>query len=554
MPPAPRPPVPPPPSRQRGGAGSQPTPPAAALPPVVTPRPQVVGAIDQGTQSTRFFLYDGTGSPVCSHQVELEQIYPRAGWCEHDPTAILAGVAAAVEGCLAKAPAGVEVVALGITNQRETTVVWDRATGAPLHNAVVWHDTRTSDLCREIEADVGKEHFRLSTGLPVSTYFSAVKVKWMMEQVPGVQEALHAGTALVGTVDSWLLWNLTGGPAGGRHVTDVTNASRTLLMDLRRLAWDEQACGYFGIPPACLPRIVSNAEEYGRVASGPLAGVPVTGCLGDQQAATLGQRCRAGEAKNTYGTGCFLILNTGPEVVQSRHGLLTTVAFQLGAGAPADYGLEGAVAVAGAGISWLKNNLGLISEPAESESLARTVEDSAGVYFVPAFSGLLAPHWREDARGVIVGLTQYTTRAHICRAMLDAMAFQTKEVINAMEQDSRLAMTALRVDGGATQNALLMQIQADVLGVPVVRPENAETTSRGAAFAAGLAVGFYSREDVFSEAGGERARDTVFQPRMERRARAAAFSGWLDAVERSLGLAPGSRPPRASGGGARHGA
>ncbi|CAG9463573.1 unnamed protein product [Pedinophyceae sp. YPF-701] len=506
---------------------------------------EVVGAIDQGTQSTRFFLYSKDAKPLVSHQVPLTQHSPQPGWCEQDPADIIESVYKAIDGCMAEAKSklgDVKIVAIGLTNQRETTVAWDRNTGAPLCRAIVWHDTRTSDIAhRACDAFLtGHEHFRVKTGLPISTYFSALKIKWMMENVPEVAAAVAEGRCLFGTVDSWVVYNLT----GGVHVTDVTNASRTLLMGIESLAWEEDLCKWWGVPMETLPRIASCAEELGRVASArvppALAGVPVAGCIGDQQAAALGQRCHEGQAKCTYGTGAFLLLNTGTRLVRSRNGLLTTPAFQLGKGVAAQYALEGAIGVAGQGISWLKDNMEIISSPAESETLAASVPDSGGVYFVPAFGGLLAPHWRDDARGVLIGMTLNTRRAHVVRAMLDAIAMQTREVLDAMRLDAAAGggagadLDQLRVDGGATANSLLMQITADALGHAVVRPAHQETTSLGAAFAAGLAVGFYTPEGVFNR---RVEGDTVFTPQVSDAQRVAMTAAWKVAIERSLGLA-----------------
>ncbi|GFR41737.1 hypothetical protein Agub_g2490 [Astrephomene gubernaculifera] len=496
-----------------------------------------IAALDQGTQSTRVFLFDKDCNPLASHQVDLPQIYPQAGWCEHDPLEIWRTVLE----CLSKAwelgqqqmaASGrppLRMLGLGITNQRETTVVWSRTTGRPLHNAIVWLDTRTSDLCgRLAEQHGGRDAFRGITGLPISPYFSATKYLWLYDHVPEVRAAVDCGDAAVGTVDSWLIWQLTGGAGGGVHVTDVTNASRTLLMDLDSLDWHPPTLAAFRCPREVLPRIVSNAEVYGTITANrhnghregyngrngdqdhPLAafeGVPIAGSLGDQMAAVLGQRCRPGEAKNTYGTGCFMLLNTGGRRIASTHGLLTTLAFKLGPGQPANYALEGSVAVAGLGVSWLRDNLGLIGSAGESGELAASVKDTGGVYFVPAFSGLLAPRWRADARGVLIGMTSFTTRAHVVRAMLEAICFQSREVLDAMRQDAGLqgGLAALRVDGGAAANDLLMQLQADLLQVPVLRPAFRETTSLGAALAAGLAVGFWSEEEIFASAASPAA-------------------------------------------------
>ncbi|KAL4421980.1 hypothetical protein ABPG77_011003 [Micractinium sp. CCAP 211/92] len=501
-----------------------------------------IGAIDQGTQSTRFFLYDAQCRPLASAQVEFPQVYPHAGWVEQDPMAIWASVQEAVRQAMEQARGEfpqLTVRAVGITNQRETTLVWDRSTGQPLHNAIVWLDNRTSGVCHAMAQQLGSQnYFRPVTGLPISTYFSAYKLKWLLDNVPAVAAAAADGRAMFGTVDSWLIYQLTGGVDGGLHITDVSNASRTNLMDLRTLSWHEPTLRLFGVPPAMLPQIRSNAEVYGTVkAEGPLKGVPIAGCLGDQQAAMMGQRCAVSEAKNTYGTGCFMLLNTGPELVQSSHGLLSTLAFQLGAGAAPHYALEGSIAIAGQGISWLRDRMGFIASAAESEAVAGSVPDSGGVYFVPAFGGLLAPWWQDDARGVIVGLTQYSTKAHIVRAMLEAICFQTRDVLEAMQADSGTArLPVMFVDGGASQNDLLMQMQADILQVPVRRPAHLETTSLGAALAAGIGMGMLTAEQAFTDlkhnTGG-----TLFQPRITPAAASRRHAKWKLAVERSFALA-----------------
>lgn len=442
----------------------------------------------------------------------------------------------AIKETLDKAGGKYRVVAVGLTNQRETTVAWDKTTGKALTPAIVWSDVRTAPVCRAIQSTIGgKDGLRDVTGLPVSTYFSAYKLRWMVENVPEVAAALEAGRLMFGTVDSWVLYNLTGGVDGGVHVTDVSNASRTSLMDIERRVWDRSAIELFGFEKVHLPEIRSNAERYGEFASGPLRGVPLCGCLGDQQAAVLGQRCAVGEAKNTYGTGCFMLLNTGTKATPSKQGLLTTVAYQLGADAPAEYALEGAIAVAGQGVSWLRDNLGLFADAAESESVAGSVPTSGGVYLVPAFGGLLAPWWRDDARGVLVGLTQYTTKAHVVRAMLEAIAFQTVDVLRAMEADSGQKLSRLAVDGGATGNSLLMQIQADLIQSTVARPANQETTSMGAAIAAGIAVGYYDRDKVFATKGDD-SDYTVFEPRISAAAADKRHGKWKLAVERALAL------------------
>ena len=498
---------------------------------------KVVAALDQGTTSTRCLLVNHGGEVVASHQIEHAQIYPKPGWVEHDPGEIWRKTQDVVRLALEKAGATPEtVVAVGITNQRETTVVWDRKTGAPFHPAIVWQDMRTDKLCRQLAEEGGQDRFRAQTGLPLATYFSGPKIRWMLDEVDGLREAAERGDALFGNMDTWLIWNLTGGPDGGAHVTDVTNASRTQLMNLETLHWDPEILSIMEIPEAMLPEIrpSSDPSHYGSThADGPFGGVvPVCGDLGDQQAALYGQTCFApGEAKNTYGTGCFLLLNTGEEMVASRSGLLTTVAYQIGENAPV-YALEGSVAIAGALVQWLRDNLQLISSAPEVEALARAAEDNGGMYLVPAFSGLFAPHWRSDARGVMVGLTRFIRKEHVARASLEATAYQTKDVLDAMRKDSNVELTALKVDGGMVVNELLMQFQSDMLDVPVVRPKVNETTSLGAAYAAGLAVGFWKSEDELRE---NWAVDKEWSPKMADDERARLYSGWEKAVERSLG-------------------
>jgi glycerol kinase len=496
-----------------------------------------VGALDQGTTSTRFMVFDHSGAVVAIDQREHEQIYPKPGWVEHDPLEIWARCQEVTHGALAKAGIGAaDLVAVGITNQRETTVVWDRRTGQPIHNAIVWQDTRTSELIAELARDGGQDRFRSKVGLPLATYFSGPKVRWILEAVPGAQARAEAGDLLFGTVDSWVIWNLTGGAGGaggsgeGAHVTDVSNASRTMLMDLRTLDWDDDMLSVIGVPRQMLPIIRSSSQVYGE-AVGELAGVPIAGDLGDQQAALFGQTCFApGEAKNTYGTGCFMLLNTGTEPVVSKSGLLTTVGYRLGT-EPATYALEGSIAIAGALVQWLRDNLGLIRDSAEVEALARTVADNGGVYFVPAFSGLFAPYWRRDARGVIAGLTGYVNRGHLARAVLEATAWQTREVLDAMNADSGVPLKALKVDGGMVHNELLMQFQADVLGVPVIRPKVAETTALGAAYAAGLAVGFWSAID---DLRANWSSDREWRPAMDPAAREKEYRLWKKAVTRTF--------------------
>jgi glycerol kinase len=493
--------------------------------------PSFVGALDQGTSSTRFILFDRDGRIVALDRREHRQITPRAGWVEHDPLEILANARAVIDGALAAAGvrAG-DLAAIGITNQRETAVLWDRETGLPLHNAIVWQDTRTDRLVRELAGEAGLDRLRDRVGLPLSTYFSGPKLTWLLEHVAGARKRAQAGELLSGTVDAWLLWNLTGGPRGGIHATDVTNASRTLLMDLRTLAWHEPALELMGIPAALLPQIRSSSEPYGELVGTAAAGGTIAGILGDQQAALFGQTCFAsGEAKNTYGTGSFLLFNTGNEVVASDV-LLSSVGYRLGGGEPA-YVLEGSVAVTGALVQWLRDNLGIIGSAAEVEDLARTVEDNGGVYVVPAFSGLFAPHWRSDARGLIIGLTAFANRGHIARAALEAAAWQTREVVDAAAAVTGTRLRELRVDGGMTANELLMQVQADVLGIPVVRPAVTETASLGAAFAAGLAVGFWADTDELRERWRE---DRRWAPAMADDVRAREYERWRSAVARTL--------------------
>ena len=492
-----------------------------------------VVAIDQGTTSTRAMVFDRSGRVVAVDQLEHRQIFPRAGWVEHDALEIWQNTRAVVGGALGKANLNAtHIVAVGITNQRETAVVWERATGQPIHNAIVWQDTRTQAICDELAGDVGPERFKAVTGLPLATYFAGPKVRWILDNVDGARARAEAGELLCGTIDSWLLWNLTGGADDdGIHVTDVTNASRTLLMDLRTLAWDEQIAAEMGVPLAMLPEIRSSSEVYGTCKPGILIDVPVAGILGDQQAATFGQAClEVGTAKNTYGTGNFMLLNTGTEIIDSTHGLLTTVCYQLD-DAPPVYALEGSIAVTGSLVQWLRDNLGLISDAKEIETLAATVDDNGGAYFVPAFSGLFAPHWRSDARGALVGLTRFVNKGHIARAVLEATAFQTREVLEAMNADSGVPLTELRVDGGMVANETLMQFQADLLGVDVVRPLIAETTALGAAYAAGLAVGYWESTDEITENWGE---DRRWSPQMDEVERERLFRQWKKAVQRTL--------------------
>ncbi|MFJ6215858.1 glycerol kinase GlpK [Streptomyces sp. NPDC092296] len=495
-----------------------------------------VGAVDQGTTSSRFMIFDHDGNEVAKHQLEHTQILPRPGWVEHDPVEIWERTNVAIQNAVRSAGiAATDLAAVGITNQRETTVVWDPHTGQPYCNAIVWQDTRTDRIASALERDGRGDLIRRRAGLPPATYFSAGKIQWILENVDGVRRAAEQGRALFGTTDSWVLWNLTGGPSGGIHATDVTNASRTMLMDLETLDWDDELLEIFGIPRAMLPTInpSSDPEAYGQARSSrPLrTAVPITGVLGDQQAATVGQVCFApGEAKNTYGTGNFLLLNTGTEPVRSEHGLITTVAYRFG-DAPAVYALEGSIAVTGSAVQWLRDQLHTITDAAGSERLARTVQDSGGLYFVPAFSGLFAPYWRSDARGAIVGLARYHTNGHLARATLEAICYQSRDVVEAMEQDSGVHLDVLKVDGGVTANDLCMQTQADVLGVPVSRPVVAETTALGAAYAAGLATGFWRDTDELRDHWHESKR---WQPQWSEERRAAGYAGWQKAVQRTL--------------------
>jgi len=513
--------------------------------------PNYVAAIDQGTTSTRFIIFDHGGNVVAVDQKEHPQIYPRPGWVEHDALEIWARTQEVIQGGLSKGNISPkDIVAVGITNQRETTVVWDKHTGKPIYNAIVWQDTRTdviiNELARAEQSDAqersrsvsGQDRFRLKTGLPLATYFSGPKLKWILDNVEGARKQAENGDLLFGTIDTWLIWNLT----AGEHITDVTNASRTMLMNLSTLDWDEEILRVLDIPRAVLPQIRSSSEIYGHVGAGsprpnlgestsPLRGIPVSGDLGDQHAALFGQTCfNVGEAKNTYGTGCFMLLNTGETPVQSKSGLLTTLGYKIG-NQKAVYALEGSIAITGALIQWLRDNLGLIQSSAEVEALAKSVEDAGGIYFVPAFSGLYAPYWKSDARGVIVGLTRYVNKNHIARAALEATAYQTREVLDAMNVDSGVKLTALKVDGGMVFNDLLMQFQSDILDVPVIRPKVAETTALGAAYAAGLAVGFWKDYD---ELRTNWAKEKEWQPGMDSNLRKKLYSGWKKAVTRTF--------------------
>jgi glycerol kinase len=490
-----------------------------------------VGAIDQGTTSTRFILFDRQGEIVSLDQKEHEQITPRAGWVEHDPAEIWRNTQTVIHGALAKkglSPA--DLVSVGVTNQRETTVIWNRRTGEALHNALVWMDTRTDDLVREFTKDGGQDRLRAKTGLPLATYFSGLKLRWLLDHAPGAQKDAEVGDVLFGTMDTWIAWNLTGGVKGGRHITDVTNASRTQLMNLESLDWDQDILNLFDIPRACLPEIRSSSEEMG-LATGVLANVPLAGILGDQQAALFGQAClQPGQAKNTYGTGCFMLMNTGLKPFQSKCGLITTLGYKLG-NEPPVYALEGSIAIAGALVQWLRDNLGLISSASEVEALARTVPDNGGVFLVPAFSGLYAPYWRANARGIVAGLTRFANKGHIARAALEATAYQTREALDAMVKDSGVHIKELRADGGMVVNELLMQFQADILKAPVVRPKVIETTALGAAYAAGLATRYWeSPDDIVANW----AFDKRWQPSMAPAERDRLYALWNKAVTRSF--------------------
>lgn len=495
---------------------------------------EYVGAIDQGTTSTRFMVFNHSGDAVGSAQLEHEQILPQAGWVEHDPVEIWERTRTVIEQGIAKAGiSGSDLAAIGVTNQRETTVVWDPETGRPYCNAIVWQDTRTDRIASALEREGKGDIIRRKAGLPPATYFSGGKVQWILENVDGVREAAEAGRAFFGTIDTWVLWNLSGGINGGVHATDVTNASRTMLMDLKSLAWDDELLSFFSIPRAMLPEIKPSSTVYGHtVAAGPVgAEVPIAGLLGDQQGATVGQVCfDAGAAKNTYGTGNFMLLNTATEPVPSTAGLLTTVCYQM-EGQDAVYALEGAIAVTGSAVQWLRDQLGIITNAAETEALASSVDDAGGMYFVPAFSGLFAPYWRSDARGAIVGLSRFNNRAHLVRATLEAVCYQTKDVAVSMEQDSGVELEVLKVDGGMVANDMLMQLQADILGVPVSRPKVAETTALGSAYAAGFATGFWKS---FEEMRENWLEDKRWEPQWSDDQREAGFAGWKKAIERTL--------------------
>jgi len=488
-----------------------------------------VAALDQGTTSTRCMVFDHGGNVVAVEQLEHEQIYPQPGWVEHDPDEIWQRSRQVMDK--AAQDAGGEIKAVGITNQRETTVVWDRHTGQPVHNAIVWQDTRTDKICDELMKDGGQDRFRLKNGLPIATYFSGPKVRWILDNVDGAQARADAGDLCFGNIDTWCIWNLTGGTGGGLHITDVSNASRTMLMDLETLAWDDELLSAIGVPRSMLPEIMPSSAPYGEIKSGVFKGIQVAGDLGDQQAATFGQTCfSVGEAKNTYGTGNFLLLNTGNEAVQSKNGLITTVGYKIG-DQKAVYCLEGSIAITGALVQWLRDNLKMIRTAPEVEDLAKSVDDNGGCYIVPAFSGLFAPYWKSDARGVFAGLTRYVNAGHIARATLEATAFQSREVADAMNADSGVDLESLKVDGGMVGNETLMQFQADILGVPVIRPKVAETTALGAAYAAGLATGFWSTEEELRENWVE---DKRWEPKMDAAARDTAYHFWKKAVERTF--------------------
>ena len=491
-----------------------------------------LGALDQGTTSTRFIVFDRSGRIVSAAQKEHEQIYPKPGWVEHDPDEIWRRTQEVIQEAMSnRGLRPKDLAAIGITNQRETTVVWNRRTGRPVYNAIVWQDTRVAGDVEGYSQPGGQDRFREQTGLPLATYFSGLKLRWILNNVPGAPEQAQAGELLFGNIDTFLLWKLTGGTHRGVHLTDVTNASRTQLMNLHTLAWDPEILQAFGIPQTMLPRIASSSEVYAEATLEPVQGVKIAGILGDQQAALVGQTCfQPGEAKNTYGTGCFLLMNCGGRAVRSNFGLLTTVAYKLGS-KPAQYALEGSVAITGALVQWFRDNLGIIGRSEDIEALARSAKDNGGVYFVPAFSGLFAPHWKTNARGVIAGLTRYANKAHLARAVLEATAFQTREVVEAMEKDSGVKLNTLRSDGGMVKNDLLMQFQADILNIPVVRPVIQETTALGAAYAAGLAVGYY--KDV-NDLKANWAVDYTWQPHLGEAEREALYSSWKKAVARSM--------------------
>ena len=493
-----------------------------------------IAAIDQGTTSTRCIIFDRQGNIVSVGQKEHEQIYPQPGWVEHNPDEIWRNTLEVISQARinANVKKATDIAAVGITNQRETTVIWNKKTGKSYHNALVWQDTRTGELVNRFAKEGGQDRFRAKTGLPLATYFSSLKIKWLLENVEGLRADAESGEAIFGNMDTFLIWQLTGGTKGGIHITDVTNASRTQLMNLRSLDWDEELLTAFDIPKIMLPTIKSSSEVYGHITSEVLTNVPIAGDLGDQHAALFGQTCfEAGTAKNTYGTGCFMLLNTGSEIKTSTCGLLTTLSYKIG-DQPAQYALEGSVAIAGALVQWLRDNLGIIQNSADVEALAQTVQDNGGAYIVPAFSGLYAPYWKADARGIIAGLTRYVNKGHIARAVLEATAYQTLDVMEAMKKDAGIDLRSLRVDGGMVANQILMQFQADMLDVPVVRPKIAETTALGAAYAAGLAVGYWSNLDDLRQNWGV---SQTWTPSMEAETRTKLYKGWKKAIERSFG-------------------
>lgn len=507
-----------------------------------------IGAIDQGTTSTRFMVFDKSGRIVSVSQKEHEQIYPKPGWVEHDPEEIWRRTQEVIADAMKqRGLRPKDLAAIGITNQRETTIVWNRKTGRPVHNALVWQDTRVEDAVAEFARDGGQDRFRQKTGLPLAAYFSGLKIRWILNNVQGAREQAEAGDVIFGNIESFLVWKLTGGIQGGIHITDVTNASRTQLMDLKTLQWDKGMLSLYGIPEKMLPQIRSSSEVYGNAQVPAVKDVPIAGILGDQQAALFGQTCfKPGEAKNTYGTGCFLLMNTGGEPVQSKYGLITTLAYKLG-DQPAQYALEGSIAVTGALVQWMRDNLGLIQKSSDIETLARTEKDSGGVYFVPAFSGLYAPYWKTSARGVIAGLTRYANKGHLARAVLESTAFQTREVVEAMQLDSKINLDVLRTDGGMVEDVLLMQFQSDILNRPVVRPVVKETTALGASYAAGLAVGYYKD---FEELKANWAIDHTWNPHMEDDVREEKYRLWKKAVTRSFDWVdeqPQSKPKLAQG-------
>ena len=494
-----------------------------------------IGAIDQGTTSTRFVIFNHKGEIIKMEQLEHKQIYPKAGWVEHDPLEIKDNTLKVIKAALEKANIKAnELAAIGITNQRETTIVWNPKNGKPYYNAIVWQDTRTDKICKKLAIKGNINCYRKKVGLPLATYFSGPKIKWILNNVEGLREAVKKGEAIFGNMDTWIIWWLTGGPDGGVHITDVTNASRTMLLNLKSLTWDKKMLKVMGVPKKMLPEIKASSEIYGYTTKKGVFGekIPVAGDLGDQQAALFGQTCYGvGEAKNTYGTGCFLLLNTGEKIIHSKYGLITTVAYKIG-NEPGVYALEGSIAIAGSLVQWVRDNLGFIKKSSDIEKLALTVPDDGGIYFVPAFSGLFAPYWQSNARGIIIGLTHYINKGHIAKAVLESTAFQTKEIYDAMEKDSRINIKYLKVDGGMVVNEFLMQFQSDILGIPVIRPKIKETTALGAAYAAGLAIGFWKNKEELKANWSEDKRWVV---KMDKKERKKLFKGWLKAVKRTFG-------------------